>query len=441
VLRFALLLLLLLPAAGFGQNTAQDSSSQAAVPDQPQASDSPTESAAPQVLGAEAAIAKSDWKTAQANLDTWLATHPADARALFDAGYVADSEDRLDEAARLYRRATEVNPKSLEAHLSLGLLLARQSKFDQARAELVTATTLPPGLGSPELKARAWRALARIDATNDPAKASSDLIAALKISPETPADTLMAANLADASGQYDAAQTAYKRVLADDPKSAGASSGLAHVLVVKKQFAEAEDLLRKGLEAHPDDPAMTAQLAAVLTAEDKPEALPLLEKLHQAQPETAAITRMLADARAEAGDAAGSDALYLELLKGSPDDIDMLLAHGQNLVRLTRYAEAYAVFEKATHLDSANGDAWSGLAFAALRINQPSVTLHALTMRSKYLPEVPSTYYLWATAYDTLNDKEAAATYYHHFLDASGGRFPNQEWRARERLKLLEGKK
>jgi hypothetical protein len=62
-------------------------------------------------------------------------------------------------------------------------------------------------------------------------------------------------------------------------------------------------------------------------------------------------------------------------------------------------------------------------------------------MRSKYLPELPSTYFLWATAYDTLHDKPQAEAYYHHFLDAAAGKMPNQESQARQRLLLLEGKK
>jgi hypothetical protein len=61
-------------------------------------------------------------------------------------------------------------------------------------------------------------------------------------------------------------------------------------------------------------------------------------------------------------------------------------------------------------------------------------------MRSKYLPEVPSTYFLWATSYDTLHEKAAAITYYHHFLDSAAGKFPDQEWQARQRLQLLERK-
>jgi len=92
-------------------------------------------------------------------------------------------------------------------------------------------------------------------------------------------------------------------------------------------------------------------------------------------------------------------------------------------------------------LDPADPDGWSGLAFAASKTAQPSVTLHALTMRSKYLPEVPSTYFVWAISYDALHDKAAAATYYHHFLDSAAGKYPNQEWQARQRLILLENKK
>jgi predicted Zn-dependent protease len=391
-----------------------------------------------EVAEAEAAIVKSDWKTAETRLETWLAAHPVDARALFDAGYVADAQNRLDAATGLYRRAVEANPQSFEAHVELGLLLARQGKPAEARPELAAATALDAGLAGAAAKARAWRALAEIDRADDPAKASDDLLKALKLSPETATDTLLAASLAEQTGQNEAAEAAYRRLLAKDPKSAPANAGLAHLMIARKQYAEAESFLRAALAESPGDPALTAQLATVLAVQDKAEALPLLQKLHADHPKDAAITRMLAEVLAEAGDAVGSDRLYLALLAASPEDTALLVAHGQNLLRQLKYAEALAVFDKTTRLDEANADAWSGLAFAASKSNQPSITLHALTMRSKYLPEVASTYFLWATAYDALHQKVAAATYYHHFLDAAAGKFPNQEWQARQRLLLLE---
>lgn len=400
----------------------------------------------PQVAAAEAAIVASDWKTAEGKLSPWLAAHPEDARALFDAGYVADAQNRLDDAAGLYRRATVANPKSLEAHLSLGLVLARQGKPLEARPELAAATTLDPGEAGPVLKARAWRALAQIDrpaagSLGDTTAASTDLIEALKISPETVDDTLLAASLAEQSSQFDAAEAAYRRVVEKDPKSGAANAGLAHLMIRKKQFPEAETFLRAALEKVPGDPALTAQLATVLAAQDKAEALPLLQTLHTAHPDDTAISNMLAEVLAEAGDYAGSDLLYVKLLEASPVDSQLLVAHGQNLVRLGKFPEAFKAFDKATQIDPSNTDGWSGLAFAASKTGQPGVTLHALTMRSKYLPEGPSTYFLWATSYDTLHQKVQAASYYHHFLDSSGGKFPNQEWQARQRLQLLENKK
>ena len=435
--RFTFFLILSAAGAAF----AQESSSNPA----PQVLSAPPAAAAPQpvsdqVLAAEADIVKSDWKAAEAKLDPWLAAHPADARALFAAGYVADAQNRLHDAAALYRRAVQANPQSFEAHLSLGLLLARENKPADARPELAAATGLDPGDAGPALKARAWRALAEIDQDTDPAQASNDLLEALKLTPETSADTLLAASLADRAGEYQAAEAAYRRILAKDPKSAPANAGLAHLLIARKQYPQAETFLRAALEQSPGDTALTAQLATVLAAQDKAEALPLLQTLHDAHPTDPAITRMLAAVLADAGDAAGSDHLYTALLAAAPNDPALLLAHGQNLIGMLRYPEAFAAFDKATQLDPANPDGWSGLAFSASRTHQPSITLHALTMRSKYLPEVPSTYFLWATAYDTLHQKAEAAAYYHRFLDASAGKFPDQEWQARQRLILLERK-
>ena len=445
MLRTASYVLLCAFISGASAGLAQDSSSTTPAQSPASAPDSDAQSLPAEVVAAEAAIATSDWKTAEAKLAPWLATHPGDARALFDAGYVADAQNRLDDAAGLYQRATDANPGSFEAHLLLGLLLARQGKPAEARTHLLAATKLNPGLAGPALKASAWRALAEIDRPDhgtpgDTTAASNDLLEALKLSPETTEDTLLAANLAEQAGQFDAAEAAYRRVLDRDSKSEPANAALAHLLIRKKQFPEAETLLRTALEKLPDDPALTAQLATVLAAQDKAEALPLLKKLQEAHPENTAISNMLAEVLSEAGDIAGSDQLYTKLLATNPNDPELLVAHGQNLVRLGRFPEAFAQFDKATQIDPTNSDGWSGVAFAASKTNQPAVTLHALTMRSKFLPESASTYFLWATSYDSLHEKTQAAVYYHHFLDSAAGKFPNQEWQARQRLQLLEKK-
>lgn len=408
----------------------------------PAAAEAP-QPADPQVLAAESAIASNDMKTAQSSLESYIAAHPNDERALFDLGYIADAQNRLDDAADLYRKAITANPKSFEAHLSLGLLLARQGKADQARPELVTATTLDPGEAGLALKARAWRALAQIDrprpgGDSDPTAASNDLIEALKISPETESDTLLAASLAEDAGQYDSAEAEFRRVLAKNPKSEPATAALAHLLLARKQYPEAETMLRAALVQFPNDPTLTAQLATVLTAEDKAEALPLLEQLHASHPDDDSISRMLAIVEAAAGNYEVSDKLFVLLLQKKPQDPDLLVGHGQNLVRQQHFAEAYAAFDKATQADQTNVDGWSGLAFAAQRLGHPDVTLRALTERSKYMPDNASTYFLWAISYDKLNQKQLAIDYYQRFLEASAGKAPDEEWQAKQRLQVLK---
>jgi tetratricopeptide (TPR) repeat protein len=399
----------------------------------------------PEVAAAEAAMVKSDWKTAEPILDAWIAAHPADGRALFDAGYLADGEGRSQDAVGLFKKALAADPTSFEAQISLGLLLARLGKPAEARPELEKATLLDPGAAGPTAKARAWRAMAQIDRAGtaaggkpDTVQASIDLLEALKLTPETTDDTLLAASLAEAEGDNAKAEAAYRRVLGKEPDSPTGVAGLAHLLIAQKKYEDAETLIRGALAKIPGDPTLTAQLAAVLVAQDKAEALPLLQEFHQKHPEDSGIARMLAQVHADAGEFEESDKLYVALLAATPRDADLLAGHGQNLIRLRRYPEALKAFQSATEIDETNGEAWNGLAFASFQLHQPAVTLHALTMRSKYLPESTIVDFLWATAYDTLHDRKQAAAYYHKFLDSAGGKFPDQEWQAKQRLALLQ---
>ena len=440
--RLLLCLSIVFVAPTWGQSPPPASNAQGTPEPQQPAADSK----APELDQAEEAMTKSDWKAAEPVLNAWLAAHPADARALFDAGYVADAQGHNDQAAALYRKAVEADPKSFEAQVSLGLLLARTGKPAEARPALWAATQLDAGDAGPAAKARAWRALARIDMAGgaqdggkpDPAQASDDLLEALKLSPETAEDTLMAANLADANGDAAGAEKAYRQVLKGDPDSGAALAGLAHVLIALKKYPDAEELLQSAVKKSPDDPALTAELAAVLVAEDKADALPLLEAFHGKHPQEAAVTRMLAQVEADAGEYADSDKLYTALLASDPKDAALLAGHGQNLIRLRRYPEAVQAFEASTRIDETDGEAWNGLAFAAFETHQPAITIRALTARSKYLPDSATIDFLWATAYDTLHDKKQAAAYYHRFLDSAAGKLPDQEWQARQRLALLE---
>jgi len=388
---------------------------------------------------AESSIVGRNYAAAAAQLDVWLTTHPTDARALFDRGYVADAQGQTADAESWYRRAIAADPKQFESRLALGLILAAQGDTAGARQQLYAATTLEPDPPNPAAKAQAYRALAQLLRTSDPIGARDALVEALKLTPETPADTLLAAQIADAAGDADLAEQEYRKLLQEQPDSPQATAGLAHLLIRQKRYTDAQPLISAALQQHPNDPALNAQMAVILSAEGRQaDALDVLRKLHTLEPANHDVTGMLADAEFQVGDLDAADELYQQLLAATPNDPDLLDSHGQILIRRQHYAEALAAFRKAAAARPDDVDAWSGIAFADSKLERWSDEIQALSMRSKYASENPSTLFLWATAYDNLHQKNAAADYYHRFLAAAQGKYPDQEWQARHRLIALE---
>jgi Flp pilus assembly protein TadD len=185
---------------------------------------------------------------------------------------------------------------------------------------------------------------------------------------------------------------------------------------------------------------LNAQLATALLAEGKnDEALPVLETLRQLEPDNPEVDQMLADAYSEGGHPEKAEPIYARMALANPGNEEILVGQAQNLVREKLYNQAQEVFERAVKLKPDDGDAWSGLAFAASENKQYQVALDALSMRSKYLAETPVTYFLWATTCDNLHQSKQAQEYYRKFLTASDGKFPDQEWQARHRLVALGG--
>lgn len=390
--------------------------------------------------GIESEIAAGHYDKGRGLLDAYLSAHPKDARALFDRGYCDDAQGKTAQAEGSYRQAIVADPKQFESRLALGLILAKQGD-PGAKEQLQVAATLEPNPPNPAAKAQALRALARLVRGSDPEAAKQALIGALRISPETPADTLLAAQIAEAAGDDAIAEQAYRRALKASPQSPEALAGLAHVLAREKKYSEAEPLLKSALTRDPDDPGLNAEYAALLGAEGHAgDAVPVLEKLHQIEPGNEAVAKMLADSYEQAGESEKADGLYAELLAKSPSDTELESARGQVLIREGKYAEALILLQNAVKVRQDDADAWGGIAFAAAKEHQPELTLQALGERAKFAAETPATYFLWATANDNLHRSKQALEYYQMFLKSAGGKFPDEEWQARQRILALSKK-
>ena len=410
--------------------------------DEPSSSDGVNQ----QIVAAEADLEKQDFKAAEAKLQNIATQRPKDARVLYDLGFAQESNAEEDAAAKSYTAAEAADAKFIEPRVALGLLDARAGRVEAAHAELTTAAQLEGA--DPQMRARALRALARLDERVAPDAARDELLAAIKLTGETPSDVALTAELADRAGDAEDATTAYRKALNLNPGDVDATAGLAHALRQQGKNADAESLLVAALKDHPDDPRLVSQLAAVYVADgDAKLAVPLLEQLQTANPKMAtdpAMMRMLARVYAMNDELPQSEKLYTQLVAADAGDPTLLDALGGVLVKEARYPEAQATLAKAAnmraafHDDAAWGDTLGHLAFAASKNGHPEITLQALTARATVLPNSPVTLFLEATAHDTLHQYRDAERAYNAFLAIAGGKFPDQEFQAKHRLVALK---
>lgn len=389
------------------------------------------------------ALSKQDYATAVKLLTALAKKNPNDAQVLYNLGAAHDALDQSTDAEAAYHQAIKANPNLLDAHLALGLLLARTGRPASAHSELAAAAAVPNGDAA--LRARAYRALARLDQPSNPAGASDELLNAIKLSTETPDDILLTGELAEANNDTAAAEAAYRRLLAADPDNAQATAALVHLFLSQKKFDQAEPLLTAAVQKHPEDPALNSQLASLYEFQNKPDqAIPIVEKLRASHPQDSAISRLLAHLYVRNGNFEKALPIYSALSAASPQDPTLLDDQADALIRLRRSADALPLLQRAIAnpeafpSPTAYGSALSHLAFAATNNNDPDTVLRALELRAKVLPPTPSTIFLAATAHDKLHQVKQASDLYKQFLAAAKGQFPDEEWEARHRLAALE---
>ena len=400
---------------------------------------------------ANAALEARDYEKALKLLTPLAADHPNDATILYDLASVQDALDQTSPAEHTYRAAIAADPKQIAPHVALGLMLARNDRRVEARVEFLAAVAIsipasqqeqPAGAG---YKGVAYRALARIDEKSRPADARDELLEALKLTPETPEDTLLGAELAEsATNGTKAAEAAYRRALATTPNEPAATSELAHLLVKELHADEAEDLLSNALKTHPNDPALTVQLASLYASQNKINlAIPLAQELHKANSADPNVARLLANLYLETKDYASAEPLLATLSSQNPRDPTLVDDRGRALIHLKRFAEAQQIlarvvaqpdlFPTPADLGNAAGD----LAFAASSNNDPAGALQALQVRATVLPTSAPVLFLTAIAHDKLHHFKQAVEAYKQFLDASKGANPDEEFEARHRIIAL----
>jgi len=103
-----------------------------------------------------------------------------------------------------------------------------------------------------------------------------------------------------------------------------------------------------------------------------------------------------------------------------------------------KFSEAAEQFSAATRIRPDAVVAWNELAGALVIAEQYPEALAALDHVRTLGPESPGNLFFRAMAYDRLRQRKEALENYHKFLAASQGKFPDQEFQARQRARTLE---
>jgi tetratricopeptide (TPR) repeat protein len=389
---------------------------------------------------AENDLAKQDYTGAEPILKGIVSAHPANYVAWYDLGFLYHDLGRRDDSIAAYRKSVEAKPDVFESNLNLGLALA-DAGSQEAETYLRAATKLQPVANPEQGRARSWMALGIYLQSRKPDDAIDCFRNAAAAGPKDPEPHIVAGSMLEKQHPAEA-EKEYQQALAIDPNSSDANTALANLYMRQQRFSDAEPLLRALLKAHPNDAAAHFQLGRMLALAGKSgDAVAEMQAGLKLDPSDSKAQRDLADMYADSRNYDEAQRLYESLVASYPDDTDLHYGFGRALLKQKKFAEAERELMKTVQLKPDLGPAWGDLAVAADENKDYELAIKAVDTRAKYLPEIPISYFLRATAYDHLHDAKQAAAYYHQFLDADAGKNPDQEWQARHRLIAIEPKK
>ncbi|HSK46266.1 MAG TPA: tetratricopeptide repeat protein [Candidatus Binatia bacterium] len=391
--------------------------------------------AADALKDAESLLQKQQYSQAEGRLQALIATQSENPQAWFDLGFAQSHLGKSVDAIASYKKATQLDSKWFEAQQNLGLALAKSGDLPAAAAVLKIAVTLKPTVGGQQALAAAWLSLAQVSEESQPQESLAAYQKSAELDPTNSEAQLGIAHMTERSGNSAAAEQQYLKLA--ETGNNDSIERLIGLYLKQKRFTDAETWLRKYISANPQNTAAQLQLGKLLAAEGKAqEAIAMLEPLHKASPDPK-LARVLASLYLETKQYPAAADLLRPLIVQSPNDAQLHLDYGTALMHQLKYPEAQAVLLKSVQLNPNLVEAYADLAYAAEQNKNYELTIRALDARAKLQPETAATYFLRATAYDSLRMYKPAAANYKLFLGVAGGKFPDQEFQARHRLKAI----
>lgn len=382
---------------------------------------------------AEQALDRKDYAAAVDRLKLALQAAPDTIPAWFDLGYAYTGLRQNDEARAAYEQALELDPQLFEARLNLGILLLDMKDATAALSHLQKAAALKPA--DPRAHLYFGRALV---ANGQTAKAQSEFRETLQLDPKLAPAASDLGQVLLGQKEYAEAAAVFQRALALDPGRAEAELGEAYASEGLGQRPDAETHFAHYLSLQPDDAQARFHLAGLYLQEKRADqALAELQRLEQQRATVPGLDAAMGDAYALRGDLAESEQHYRQAVAAAPGQADLHRALAETLLKEDKPAGAETEFRQSLQIDPRNVYALKGLASSLYLLKRYSEAAPLVERLIQSPAAAPGLFFILATCYDHLQDRERALDAYQRFLDLSHGSSPDQEWQARQRVKLL----
>jgi Tfp pilus assembly protein PilF len=375
------------------------------------------------------ALEEGNYEAAAQAFGKAIAADPADYFAHFNLAMAYSLLHKDAEGIAEYRRTLELKPRLYEAELNAAILQLRQKNPADALPLLEDAATQKPRefrprfylaetqyqTGSLDQAEESYRLAAGLDPKSAVAELGwARVLARQGKLPESAAHFHQAAQLDPryrdsllelaAVYEQDHQPSEAIEIYRQFPENAAAQERLGALLLAGKQYADAIPRLEQACEKDPSMPNRIALAQAYLDTRQIDKALPLLEKCVAEQPSNYELRMAFAAGLRDRRQFPAAAAQFNQAARLKPDEVKPWLELGGMLYLTHDYQGSLAAFDHARQL----GD------------------------------DTPGTSFLRALMLDSLKQLKPALEAYQRFLSMSHDQNPDQEFQARQRVKLLQ---
>jgi tetratricopeptide (TPR) repeat protein len=357
-----------------------------------------------------------------------LEADPKDYGAQFHLALAESLLGKDAEAIAGYKKVLDLKPGLYEAEVNLGIVLLRQKQAREAVACLESATGKKPK----EIRPRLYLAQALFE-SGDFSRAEQAYLQAAELDPKSPAAQLGLAQAILRQNRLKEAEPHFRKAAELDPAFSDALLQLASLYENNGQKGEAIAVYQQ----FPDNIAARERLGNLLLDAGRPaEAVPHLLWVVQKSPTTASRVA-LALAYRKTNQPEKELPVLEQAVQADPSNPDLRMIYGRTLRDKKDFAGAARQFLQVVEAKPEFLEAWNELAAMLVSLEDFPHALAALDRIKALGGETAGHHYLRAIMLDKAKDYKGALDSYEKFLSLSEGKHPDEEFKARQRVRII----